>query len=680
MSTPPEFAIVPPNFMFLHNRRCLFAGWLVLLCFTTALMAQTDDEPVERVRSFDAQITVQADGDMQVQEKIEVQATGDQIRHGIYREFPTRYTDHLGNRYVVMFQIVGVQRDGHVEPYHTESLTNGIRVYFGDKDTLISSGVHHYVFTYRTNRQLGFFSDHDELYWNVNGLGWIFPMDVVTATVILPPQIHNFVTGLYGYTGAQGEQGQEFTASRDKDGNPLFRAENLAPLHGLTIVVTWPKGLIPEPTRQQKIKWFLSDNLNATVGLGGLIIVLLYYLVVWARVGRDPAPGTIVPLYEPPDNMSAAAMRYLKHMGFDDQTFSIAILGLAAKGYITINQERTGNKKHSDDYYLVLKRDPGRSAVPLSTDEKALKEKLFEGHTTLELTNVNHSVISGAKSALSTALHSGMEKIYFVTNAGYLWPGIGLSVISAVAMLAVASNQMDGVQPAVAAFMTIWLSGWSVGVGALLHAVARAWKGARTSKVSGGAGAVGITLFSIPFLIGEIVGVVLLIWAVSLVGFLVIMLLLGANVLFHHLLKAPTRAGRQLLDRVDGFKMFLTAVDGHRLSTMVAPDKTPELFERFLAYALALGVEQAWAEQFSQVLATAGAPNDTTAYRPSWYTGAFIASSPAAFASSFSSGFSSAVSASASAPGSSSGGGFSSGGGGGGSSGGGGGGGGGGGW
>ena len=190
----------------------------------------------------------------------------------------------------------------------------------------------------------------------------------------------------------------------------------------------------------------------------------------------------------------------------------------------------------------------------------------------------------------------------------------------------------------------------------------------------------GITLFSIPFLIGEIVGVVLLIWAVSLVGFLVIMLLLGVNVLFHHLLKAPTRAGRQLLDRVDGFKMFLTAVDGHHLSTMAAPDKTPELFERFLPYALALGVEQAWAEQFSQALAMAGAPNDTMAYRPSWYTGAFIASSPAAFASSFSSGFSSAVSSSASAPGSSSGSGFSSGGGGGGSSGGGGGGGGGGGW
>ena len=656
---------------YLHCRK-LLGVLFTLVCLPVFSAAQTDDQPAEHVRSFDSRISLRMDGSMQVEETIEVQATGEQIRHGIYREFPTRYKDHLGNSYTVMFKIVGVQRDGHVEPYHTESLTNGIRVYFGDKDTLVSPGVHRYLFTYETNRQLGFFSDHDELYWNVNGLGWSFPMDAVTATVVLPPQVYNFVTGLSGYTGAAGERGKNFTASRDRDGNPYFRAEKLAAHEGLTIVVTWPKGLIPEPTRQQKVEWFLLDNLNAAVGLGGLVVVLFYYLVVWVKVGRDPAPGSIVPLYEPPDNMSPAAMRYLIQMNFDDRAFSSAILDLAARGYITINQERSG------DYYLILKRGADRSASPLSADEKTLKDKLFAGHTTIQLTNVNHSAISGAKSALSTALHTGMEKIYFVTNAGYLWPGIGLSLISAAGMLAAGSNQMDG-GPAVAIFMIIWLSGWSVAVGALLHAVARAWKAAKTSKIAGGASAMGITLFSLPFVIGEIVGLGVLTWAISLVGMLVVILLIGTNVLFHHLLKAPTRAGRQLLDRVDGFKMFLTAVDGHRLSTMGAPSKTPELFERFLPYAVALGVEQAWADQFAQALAVAGAPQNQFAYRPSWYTGALVGSSPAGFASSFSSGFSSAVSASESAPGSSSGGGFG-GGGGGGSSGGGGGGGGGGGW
>ena len=121
-----------------------------------------------------------------------------------------------------------------------------------------------------------------------------------------------------------------------------------------------------------------------------------------------------------------------------------------------------------------------------------------------------------------------------------------------------------------------------------------------------GAGQAGfITLFSLPFIAGECVGLGMLIWACGIAAFSIIAAAMGINVLFHHLLKAPTLVGRALMDRVEGFKMFLPAVDADRLQTIARPDKTPELFERFLPYAFALGVEHAWAEQFSQVLAQA---------------------------------------------------------------------------
>jgi hypothetical protein len=645
---------------------------LALLCLSLVSTAQTSDDETERIRSFDSHIILNADGTMQVRETIEVQAAGDQIRHGIYRDFPTRYKDHLGNRYSVAFEIVGVQRDGNPEPYHTQGISGGVRIYFGDSNTMISPGIHRYVFTYNTNRQLGFFTGHDQLYWNAVGLGWDFPIDAATATVVLPPQIHNFVSELDAFTGALGEKGNSAVISRDENGNPQFRAQNLPPHQGLTIVVNWPKGLIAAPTRQQRFEWYLSDNRNTAIGLAGLIAVLLYYFVVWARVGRHPKAGPVVPLYEPPDNMSPAAMRYLEKMHFDDQAFTSAILGLAAKGHLTID----GGK--SDHYRLNLKTDT--RAGRLSADEAELKRNLFGKGKTLTLSGSSSVVIRQAQKALSTALHTAMEKTYFVTNAGYLWPGLALTVLSAVGMLIATGAQGGASELPLAIFMTIWLSGWSVGVGALLHAVARAWKGARAGGVAGGAGAMGITLFSIPFVIGELVGLGVLAWAISVASCVVIILLLSSNALFHHLLKAPTRAGRQLLDRIEGFKIFLAAVDAPRLNAMGAPGRTPELFERFLPYALALGVENAWAEQFSQVLATAavGAPSHQGAsYSPSWYSGSFVASSPGAFASSFSSTFGSALSSSSSPPGSSSG---SSGGGGGGFSGGGGGGGGGGGW
>ena len=109
---------------------------------------------------------------------------------------------------------------------------------------------------------------------------------------------------------------------------------------------------------------------------------------------------------------------------------------------------------------------------------------------------------------------------------------------------------------------------------------------------------------------------------------------------------------------------------------MHPPELTTELFEKYLPYALALDVENAWAEKFSSVLGRAAtAPGQSNGYQPSWYHGTNRnLASIGDFAGNLGSSIGSAVSSSSTAPGS------SSGGSGGGSSGGGGGGGGGGGW
>jgi uncharacterized membrane protein YgcG len=286
----------------------------------------------------------------------------------------------------------------------------------------------------------------------------------------------------------------------------------------------------------------------------------------------------------------------------------------------------------------------------------------------------NHELLSRARKAVENNLHATIETTSFRTNARYLLPGIIMSVLTIAAMVLMTAGSLRPV----ALFMSVWLTGWSFGVYMLVSSVIRAWKSARTEGVLGFGQAGFITLFSIPFVLGECFGLGMLIFACGFAATGLIAVCIGTNVLFHHLLKAPTLAGRALMDRVEGFKMFLTAVDADRLQTIARPDKTPQLFERFLPYAFALGVEHAWAEQFAQVLAsaaTAGAAGGGAGYSPSWYSGAALGSfSASAFASSFSSSFSSAISSSSTAPGS------SSGSGGGGSSGGGGGGGGGGGW
>src|SRR3989304_5807022 len=105
------------------------------------------------------------------------------------------------------------------------------------------------------------------------------------------------------------------------------------------------------------------------------------------------------------------------------------------------------------------------------------------------------------------------------------------------------------------------------------------------------------------------------------------------------------------MDEIDGFKMFLAATEKNRSNVLTPVNKTPALFEKYLPYALALGVEQEWSEQFSDVLAKAG--TQRAAYSPAWYSGSGWRDMGASgFASSLGSSFSGAVSSSSTAPGS----------------------------
>ena len=79
------------------------------------------------------------------------------------------------------------------------------------------------------------------------------------------------------------------------------------------------------------------------------------------------------------------------------------------------------------------------------------------------------------------------------------------------------------------------------------------------------------------------------------------------------------------------------------------------MFSEYLPYALALDVEQEWAERFTEALST----EEIEQARPGWYHGssAFSAGSLTALAGGIGAGVGAAIAASSTSPGSSSGGG-----------------------
>jgi uncharacterized membrane protein YgcG len=645
---------------------CALFSSLSLCC---SAQSQVTASATEEILDYHSDIRVQRDASLRVRETIRVRSAGAQIHHGIYRDFPTRYKDQLGDRYFVKFEIVEVSRDGQPEKFHVQDQSNGERIYFGDEKVVLPPGEYTYALVYTANREVGFFASHDELYWNVTGTGWLFPIAHSSATVTLPENIPVSSVRMDGYTGPQGSRGKAFTSSIGTGHTVNFVCTQSLPAgEGLTIVVSWPKGYIQEPSRETRFRYFLEDNRATLVGAAGLLLVLLYYVIVWFRVGRDPAKSSIMAIYEPPAGVSPAAMRYLVRLGFDDKTFAAAVIDMAVKKYLSIKENHG---------VFTLQRNSG-GGKPLAPEESAAASRLFnkprgkdkgkdddiEDRAGIVALKPNNSAIRSAVTAVKKSLHDAEDKIYFVANQRYMIPGLILSATVVVAMVAAET----GDRQFVLGFFSAWLTGWSIAVFFLVRNAVHLWKGVR----AGGSMARDLkkqarssTFFALPFAAAEIGALYALAWFTSVLVVLILAALVGINLLFHWLLKAPTRAGRDLLDKIEGFRMFLRAVDGDRLNRLMPPDKTPELFEKYLPYAVALDSEQAWAQQFAAVLENA---RQTTGYSPDWYVGSHVFAM-SAFALSFTGSLSNAIAASTSTPGTSSGsdgGGFSGGGGGGG--------------
>jgi uncharacterized membrane protein YgcG len=618
-----------------------------------ALVISADAGAAERILEFHSDIIVNTDATMHVLETITVNAEGRKIKRGIYRDFPTTYRDRYGNRYKVGFRVQSVQRDGRQESYHTAPLANGVRVYFGSKNHYVQPGRHTYVFIYDTNRQLGFFKDHDELYWNVTGNDWDFPIDRASATVTLPGSIPPQSIKTEAYTGRTGSKEQEYY--RAGYSNRSVQIETTRPLsrhEGFTIVVQWPKGYVTKPDLKQELGYTFRDNRHLFVAALGLVLLGLYYLLVWWRVGRDPEPGVIIAEYEPPAGFSPASIRFIEKMGYDRTCFAAAVINLAVKGYLNIKEkaeeytlEKTGNK------------------VKMAAGESTLAKKLFKSSDSIILKQANHSRIKNAIDAHEASLERDYEKHYFITNTGFFVAGVVITVATLVAALL---NMPDLSQTGGSIFIAVWLTGWSLGVCFLCLNAWRAWK--RVSGILTGAAAVYASIFALVFVGIElfVIGEFARMASWSLI--VILLAAVGVNWLFYELLKAPTRAGRRLLDKIDGFRRYIDLAEKQDLDYRYPKGRCPELFEAYLPYALALGVEQKWGEQFADVLVKAS--TDGTNYQPAWYSGpSWDNNHIGSFSSSLGSSFAGAIASSATAPGSSSGGGgggFSGGGGGGG--------------
>lgn len=633
-------------------RSIRLTSFLALLCILFMSIGVSSAE--ERILDYDTHIQVQEDGELLITENIKINAEHAAIRRGIYRDIPTVYTLANQQKQHVGFEIISIMRDGQREPFHTEKRQNGTRIYIGDSNKYISKGEHSYEIFYRTNRQIQFFDQRDELYFNAIGHGFTFPIDNASTTISLPSsasiQKYKAFTGVQGSTASHVNTYQRLPFEVEfKTSRPLNSRE------GMTVLLAWNKGVVSLPSNAQQRQWLMQDYRLPIFAAISTLIVVGYLLIAWFVVGRDPKGGAIIPLFTPPKGLSPAACQFIKDRRFKPSAFTGALINLAVKGYLNI-EPATGNNS-----YTLIKT--GKTAE-LFPSEKTLTTQLFANNLQQQTIGGKYSpIIAKTQQALKKTLIQEYAKQNFRNNRLWFFMGCIIALLLG-AMMAIQEQRFELIF--ISLFAAIFGSVFISSVRRSIHATKNRSPFQKALRLIP-ALIPAIFIFSISSsftpLFGQLTIENIALPAYCLISGLLLML-------FYWLLEAPTIAGRATLDSIEGFKHYLSVAEKELLNFQHPPEKTPELFERYLPYAIALGVENEWGEKFTEILNAAALSNHSTLH---WYRNNND-NDISTLSANLSSGLDSAI-ASSSTPPSSSGSGFS-----GGSSGGGGGGGGGGGW
>jgi uncharacterized membrane protein YgcG len=392
-----------------------FAILFLIWCLAGLLLPHTAVAQDFTITNFTSHITVAENSTVTVRETIAVEFH--RPRHGIFRDIPYRYTNELGKTTESPVTVLAVEDGaGKNWRYRVTRQGNVVDVRIGDPHKLVS-GNQTYVITYTVDNMVLFFKDHDELYWNVTGDKWQAPIQQASARVsILSPKKSKLLQTAC-YTGVAGSTEKlcthdaanniaEFTATRD-----------FPPGSGFTIAFGWDKGIVTPPSEFSKSLRSLNLRENWLFILP--FVSLGVMIKLWRTYGRDPKiREAVTVMYRPPQisgrPISPAEAGALIDEKLDPRDITAAIVGLAVKGYLRIEEtERGGLIFDSKDHTLVKIKEPD---ADLDSFESLLMTSLFAEGSSVVVSTLKNKFYKNLKG-LQDALYGDLvEKKFFGRN------------------------------------------------------------------------------------------------------------------------------------------------------------------------------------------------------------------------------------------------------------------------
>ncbi len=518
--------------------------------------------------------------------------TGPGAHHGIYRDI---YPHSSAKFKMDIEDIMVTDESGNQYMFDVFDFQGFVRVKIGDPDVTFV-GQKTYIIHYRARNAVAQFTYYDEIYWNATGNGWTMPILQAKATITLPA-IGKIIQSYcyYGFMGSTNTCQKSQNSSQTVEFNAPYP---LNPEEGLTVAVGFEKGFVTAYTLVDKLKNGIFIYLPWLILLLLPLLTLIFSLWHWFKFGRSPkGTGVIVPQYDVPDNLAPMEVAGIASLGISTKDISAEIIHLAILGYVKINQieKKTLGIFKSTDYELIKLKD--FNDLPNEFDKKLL-ETLFSPNKTSVLLSYfkepQNSIHEEIMAVLTSASDSLLKKEYYKKR-----------------------NGMRKYSPGLWKFIALSLTGFAA-LGII------------------------IKIFSVDMTVWQIfTGIV-----ISLVIYTVIAICGSIRT------EKSIRAKEYIL----GLKDYLQIAEKDRLEFHNAPEKKPEIFEKFLPYAMVLGVADIWAKEFDGIYMTP----------PSWYGGGSMDGFNASVLAHSLSGFSTSASTATAGSSGGSGGGGSSGGGGGG--------------
>lgn len=536
---------------------------------------------------------------------------------------------------------------GKYTTWEEDGATN-IEWYFNDERLLEGTPVQHtFSLYYTVHGALSFYDTHDELYWNLF-TDFEVPVqgvytDVITPGVITEPQSRWYV---------ENEPTHHTFIERTGENSFRFTGALFAPGEDATIALGWQKGLIDE---QAYWHYFWAKNWPYLASIVLVLSSILFAIAHWYYTERyQTGKGAIIPHYEPPEHLPPAMAELIVRERLSAKAWSATVIDLAVRGYVGI-EEKTSFSWSALVVALIGLASAGLfGSLFIETREFAVLIPLFV---------VCAALLVVTRGRIGTHLLL-TERDYVLTRLKkneetQLLPYESQFVDALFSGDAVVSTKKLRSSPSAGRALYYAIQSVEKTLDANTEERTRAYERTLTHEKQGGLVIVAAFFLLLPFLLFTEI------WAehdaarafVILFGSTVFAASVVSFRMFYD--AKLNKKGEILREDWLGFKLYLETAEKYRMQNL-----TPDLFEKYLSYAMIFGVEKKWAKAFESF----------SLPPPSWYHGAYVGSaasarassfSPSSFAGGFSASFTSAF-ASSGASGASGGGGGAGGGGGGG--------------